>query len=186
MNKQEAIERINDLWNYALEDGPFEVDLINKSQVIDIITKIDEPQKVVVPKFVADWYEDIKGNFYLNLHYRAWDMFESLDENSCVPEKPLADDFTRWYYNTKNAIQTLVNMHQFGYEVEKEKLYTVEIPDPNSYCDYRYLSRNDNGICLDASNDTKWKQKKRNQFTESEIKEDFEWAWQFAKPVEEG
>ncbi len=73
----------------------------------------------------------------------------------------------------------------FGYEIEQEKLYTVEIPDPNSYCDYRYLSRNDNGICLDASNDTKWKQKKRNQFTESEIKEDFEWAWNagFAKEV---
>ncbi|MFM9768111.1 DUF1642 domain-containing protein, partial [Streptomyces scabiei] len=60
-----------------------------------------------------------------------------------------------------------------------------EIPDPNSYCDYRYLSRNDNGICLDASNNTKWKQKRRNQFTEAEIKQDFEWAFQFAKPVEE-
>lgn len=52
MNKQEAIERINDLWSFTLDDGPFEVDLINKSCVIDIITKIDEPQKVVVPKFV--------------------------------------------------------------------------------------------------------------------------------------
>ncbi|HEM3202772.1 TPA: DUF1642 domain-containing protein [Streptococcus suis 8830] len=72
-----------------------------------------------------------------------------------------------------------------GYGVEKEKLYTVEIPDPNSFYNYRFFSRNDNGICLDASNDTKWKQRKRNQFTESEIKKDFEWAWQFAKEVEE-
>ena len=38
---------------------------------------------------------------------------------------------------------------------------------------------------IDASNDAKWKQKKRNQFTESEIKQDFEWAWKRAKPVEE-
>jgi hypothetical protein len=76
-------------------------------------------------------------------------------------------------------------MHKFGYEVEKEKLYTVEIPDPNSYASYRYLSRNDNGICIDASNNAKWKQKSKNQFTESEIKKDFAWAWQFAKEVEE-
>lgn len=49
---------------------------------------------------------------------------------------------------------------------------------------YRYLSRNDNGICIYASNDTKWRQKKKNQLTESEIKQDFEWEWQFAKEVE--
>ena len=72
----------------------------------------------------------------------------------------------------------------YGYDVETEKLYTVEIPDQNSYVYYRYLSRNDNGICIDASNDAKWKQKKRNQFTESEIKQDFDFLWQFAKEVE--
>ena len=65
---------------------------------------------------------------------------------------------------------------------EKEKLYTVEIPDP--YYNYRFLSRNDNGIYLDASNYAKWKQKERNQLTEAEIKQDFEWAWQWAKEVE--
>lgn len=89
-----------------------------------------------------------------------------------------------FYVDVKKWVEALV----FGYEVEKEKLYTVEIPAPNSYFvsyfDYRYLSRNDNGICIYASNDTKWRQKKKNQLTESEIKQDFEWAWQFAKEVE--
>ena len=28
---------------------------VNKDDVIDIISKIDEPEKIVVPKFVADW-----------------------------------------------------------------------------------------------------------------------------------
>ena len=62
MNKQEAIEKIKNLYNFVMEDGPFEVDLINKSQAIDIISKIDEPQKPVVPKFVAEWIEAHKGD----------------------------------------------------------------------------------------------------------------------------
>ena len=55
MNKQEAIERINNLYSFIIEDGPFEVDLINKNLVLDIISQIDEPQKVTIPKFVAEW-----------------------------------------------------------------------------------------------------------------------------------
>ena len=55
MNKQEAIEEIKDLYSFVMEDGPFEVELINKRHALDIISKIDEPQKVTVPKFVAEW-----------------------------------------------------------------------------------------------------------------------------------
>ena len=84
-------------------------------------------EKPVVPQCVADWYEEIKGEFYLNLHYLAWDMFESLDEDACVPKKTLNDDITRWYRKNENAIKIIVNMHQFGYEVEKESRYTVRI-----------------------------------------------------------
>lgn len=83
--------------------------------------------KPVVPQYVADWYEEIKGEFYLNLHYLAWDMFESLDEDACVPKKTLNDDITRWYRKNENAIKIIVNMHQFGYEVEKEKRYQVKM-----------------------------------------------------------
>ena len=58
MNKQEAIEKIKDLYSFVMEDGPFEVDLINKNQAIEIISQIDEPQKVTVPKFVAIQYQN--------------------------------------------------------------------------------------------------------------------------------
>lgn len=96
--------------------------------------------KPVVPQYVADWYEEIKGEFYLNLHYLAWDMFESLDEDACVPKKTLNDDITRWYRKNENAIKIIVNMHQFGYEVEKEKRYTVRF---KGLCDKNiYLTAN--------------------------------------------
>ena len=70
------------------------------------------------------------------------------------------------------------------YEVEKEKLYTVEIPDPNSFYKHRFLSRNYKGVCIGSSSGIDWKQRSENQLTESEIKQDFEWAWQWAKEVE--
>lgn len=96
--------------------------------------------KPVVKQYVADWYEEIKGEFYLNLHYLAWDMFESLDEDACVPKKTLNDDITRWYRKNENAIKIIVNMHQFGYEVEKEPRYTVEVKGIIGYV--AYLNQN--------------------------------------------
>ena len=119
----------------------------------------------VVPPYVANWYEEIKGEFYLNLHYLAWDILESLDENACVPEKALDDDFTRWYRKNKNAIQIIVNMHQFGYEVEKEPRYIVKIK-ANSQC---------------LSNDNSWPHFNLNfktAFTKSEL-ERLGFGWVF-------
>ena len=78
MNKQEAIEKIKDLYSFVMEDGPFEVDLINKNQVIDIISKIDEPQKIMVPKFVAEWIEEARAEEYSL--YGAWEMVKEGSE----------------------------------------------------------------------------------------------------------
>ncbi|HFI0134804.1 TPA: DUF1642 domain-containing protein [Streptococcus suis] len=157
MNKQEAIKRVEELYGYGS---------IAKT-VTDIISQIHEPQQVVVPAFIDSFIRYAKAE--------GMSLFIAMD-NARNKE-------SEWIITNED---TFARAWLFGYEVEKEQLYTVEIPDPNSYCDYRYLSRNENGICLDASNNTKWKQKKRNQFTESEIKQDFEWAWDagFAKEVE--
>ena len=54
MNKQEAIEKIKKLEvYYGFSKGVY----LEKRDVINIVSKIDEPQKVTVPKFVAEWYE---------------------------------------------------------------------------------------------------------------------------------
>ena len=67
--------------------------------------------KPVVPQYVADWYEVHKDEFYLNLHRVVRDFFEHLNADY-FNENPIDYDFACWYYNTKNAIQILVNMHQ--------------------------------------------------------------------------
>ena len=54
-------------------------------------------------------------------------------------EKSRNSDFYRWFRKNKEAFQTLVNMHQFGYEVEEEKRYTVRIrnlDDEETYLNY--------------------------------------------------
>ena len=140
--------------------------------------KVNEPQKPVVPKYVADFYEAIKDDF----ENKVYDLCVQFDSDN----DELRSEVWKWFEWVENEpIQTLVKMKLYGYEIEKEKLYTVEIPDPNSYYNYRFLSRNCLGVCIDASNHIGWKSRRENHITEAEIKQDFEWAFQFAKPVEE-
>ena len=57
MNKQEAIEKIKNIETLNINDmiAGQSVDMVIKNQVLDIVSQIEEPQKVVVPKFVAEW-----------------------------------------------------------------------------------------------------------------------------------
>ena len=109
MNKQEAIEKIKDLYSFVMEDGPFEVDLIKKGHAVGIISQIDEPEKPVVPQFVADWYEEHKDNFE--------DSIQFLCVHGCLPKRKI----DTWFDSDDNKpIETLVLMHKFGYEVDEE------------------------------------------------------------------
>lgn len=77
-----------------------------------------EREKVKVQQFVADWYEEYKDDFEFNV----WDWIAFRNE----PEKLENKEFSYWLNDGEgNPIQTLVNMHQFGYEVE-EKRYLVK------------------------------------------------------------
>ncbi|HFI0742718.1 TPA: hypothetical protein ACGOXR_000927 [Streptococcus suis] len=54
MNKQEAIERIKNIDTLNINDrvAGQQVDMVMKNPLLGIISLIDEPQKVVVPKFI--------------------------------------------------------------------------------------------------------------------------------------
>ena len=144
--------------------------------------KVNEPQKPVVPKFVADFYESIKDDF----ENEVYDL--CLKFNRDIGE--LSGEVWEWFDCGENEpIQTLVKMKLYGYEIEKEKLYTVEIPNPNSKSYMNVLKRVVDGIIVATlcRPSTSYFKHKEFQLTESEIKQDFEWAWDagFAKPVEE-
>lgn len=90
-------------------------------------------EKPVVPQYVADWYEEHKDDFEIKLFQCICEAVENYDKN-------LANDFENWLMSEElEVIQTLVNMHQFGYEVEKGPRYTVRIKGIDGYS--KYLNR---------------------------------------------
>lgn len=134
--------------------------------------------KPTVPQFVADWYEENKDDFEYNLYRLCIDF----------REKKLRANLRGWFGTDVNKpIEMLVKMKLYGYEVEKEKLYTVEIPNPNEP-DFVHivLTKNEfNQIMITSvCDDDNWRTIQSYQLTESEIKKDFDWTFRWAKEVE--
>ncbi len=117
MNKQELIEKYEKLEGVCKDPGAEIARLI----FLEDLRELDELQKVQVPQFVADWYEANKDDFETNL-FRAVDLIPSDYEEGDLSE------FEEWLVeNHTEPFQTLVNMHQFGYDVKKERRYTVKM-----------------------------------------------------------
>lgn len=111
------------------DQGKFEGEWFGK-QLEEADKVRQEINKPTVPQFVADWYEEHKGD----LEYNIWEWFVYGNKKSLIGYKR---KFFAWLNSASgNPIQTLVNMHQFGYEVEKEKRYTVKMKGVNDYCCY--------------------------------------------------
>lgn len=112
MNRDEAIKK--------LARGA----LISTAHAEDLYDSFFE--KPVVSQCVAGWYEKIKDNF-------GYDLVEAINSIPVPIDGEEYTDFEKWVLDNENALTTLVNMHQFGYEVEKEKRYTVRIKVTNQY-----------------------------------------------------
>ena len=127
MNKQELIEEIKNLENHNASKRTW----VNRGVVLELVKELDEPQKPVVPQFVADWFEEHKDN----LEFNIWDYvyrFKNQENTS----------FKKWFNGPRTEpFKTLVKMHLFGYKVdiEEEKRYRVKmkgIEGHNSYLKY--------------------------------------------------
>ena len=111
MNIKELIEGYERISNFC--------ETVSVNKLIQKLKQLDELQPVKVPQFVADWYEEYKDEF----EYNVWDWIAFGNE----PEKLENKEFNDWLNDVEgNPIQTLVNMHQFGYEVDEEKRYLVK------------------------------------------------------------
>lgn len=104
-------------WREGYEQGKFEGEWVGQ-QLKDADKIRRELNKPVVKQFVADWYEENKD--YLD--YNLWNIIVDMGDKEI--EQP---EIAKWINVTSNAITTIVNMHQFGYEVEKEAKYTVKV-----------------------------------------------------------
>ena len=127
MNKQELIKHFEEMEYVSISQ-------MGKKDFIDMIEQLDESQKPVVQQFVADWYEENKDDFETKL-FCAVDLIPS-----CYEESELSD-FEEWLVDEHTKpFQTLVNMHQFGYEVEQEKRYLVKMKNLRAlFCYLAYI-----------------------------------------------
>ena len=55
MNKQELIKHFEEMEYVSISQ-------MGKKSFIDLIEQLDEPKKVTVPQFVADWIEECKND----------------------------------------------------------------------------------------------------------------------------
>ena len=127
MNKQEAIREMNKIFppegftalsTLVLYSGDV-IDL--KSKLVSIINQI-EPEKPVIPQFVADWIEVCKEHLTTSLYTAMSPNF--MKENS------QSFDLILWIKKTSNQ-DIFARAWLNGHEVEKEKRYKIIILNPD-------------------------------------------------------
>lgn len=144
--------------------------------------------KPTVPQFIAEWIEDHKEDYAkwdeearADFVFRAINDLFRFGDGLNTWDFTIDEKFSEW--TTENAYEFITAI-LFGYTVKKEKLYTVEIPNPNLDA-HTILQKTKKGIILAAVGNARWKGWKSSKLTEAEIKQDFDWLWQFAKEVKE-
>ena len=106
MNKQELIDYCN-----ALKENKNQfINCIDVNRIINIIKQLDEPQKVIIPQFVADWIEECEEKEKTLLNSLLY-----------TPE-----GVNSWVGNSDNQ-ELFARAWIEGYEVEKEKRYLVKV-----------------------------------------------------------
>ncbi|MFS1219960.1 DUF1642 domain-containing protein [Enterococcus lactis] len=110
-------------WNKVAEAYPESAQSLRNTLDNAVFGKTGEPQKHVMPKFVADWFED-------NKHALDLAIFTKIRELD-GKRYPHETDFENWLDNAENnPIETLIRMKD-GYEVEKEPLWAIKNADGN-------------------------------------------------------
>lgn len=130
MNKEDLIKKYEGLegvWNANGAEIARQCFLRDLEQLNEIDTK-----KVTVNQYVSDWYEENKDDFEGNLFRLVYELSKKRNDNELTK-------FEEWIIDSKSeSFLTLVNMHQFGYEVEKEKRYLVKMKGVDSRTNYLY------------------------------------------------
>lgn len=195
MKKQEVIDEIeNAIPDYILNDYQRGKET-GLTYALELVKELDEPEKPVLSKEEAEWLEGLikfvkscGQSIYNTLYYITRQgygyLFEYIDHdkdksfilsNRIYPRELYPDDLK----------ERFVNALLYGYEVEKEKLYTVEIPNPHGLGHTVLVKDMYGNIFITYVMNSDWRKSKVNQLTEAEIKKDFDWAWRFVEEVKE-
>ena len=124
MNKKELIDYCN-----ALKENKSRfINCIDVNGIIKRIEQLDEPEKVKVPQFVANWIEECKND-----DFHLFGAMEAISSN----QKKL--DY--WFREDDN-MELFARAWLDGYEVEEEKRYLVKMKGIDT--DFNSLNRHRN------------------------------------------
>ncbi|EOS7878432.1 DUF1642 domain-containing protein [Enterococcus hirae] len=171
LNEQNITDK--QAWDKVAEAYPESAQSLRNTLDNAVLGRAGEPQKPVVPKFVADWIELCKEKA---------DLISCLSgsyEYGVNQYKRITED-EDWLFEADHQ-ELVARAWLYGYEVEKEPLYEVIIGD--LYLIKKFNNRND--FCFDTSRSLCTWEKSAYQLTEPEIKAIDERYWPFAVPVEE-
>lgn len=110
MNKQELIKRYENTF----------CTIISINGVLEDLRQLDEPQKVTVPQFVADYIK-----YAIENDWDFQDLFKYIEDEE-------DEELLRWVYHERNQ-ETLAAAWINGYTVEEEKRYRVKLKTLNDY-----------------------------------------------------
>lgn len=124
MNIEEAKKTVDKLSVCGGKIG--DIPMVQAHTVKVLLDQLDQP-KVVVPKFVAEWYEENKEGLWETVIDLIRVDERLMYKHANPPKAPSEEDkrFLEWLFREDDAFEILSDMHQFGYEVKKEKLYKV-------------------------------------------------------------
>ena len=120
MNKQEAIRELMSKHREIIFGDDINV-YLSRKRTIELVSQIDEPQKPVVPKFVADWVDNSRE---YSFDFDEWFDYENQPQKVYYWLNP--ENKRHAELNTLALVTLIVNGAN-AVEIEQEKLYTVEI-----------------------------------------------------------
>lgn len=117
MKKQELIEKINAIpWDEGLVVDTLK---INRAGLLQLIEQLDEPQKVQVPEFVADWI--FKAQLVDRRSIRS-----ALETATIRLYAKRSDEVISWLNDISNQ-DIFASAWANDYEAAKEPKYTVKV-----------------------------------------------------------
>lgn len=166
------IEEAKDYVEENACEGYFENQVVMpKEEILALLDQIELDQpKPVVPQMI-------------------FDVIESFDEDAEYLHEHLnhqSDEVREWLtHNERDFYEAWLAYPNIT--VKKEKLYTVEIPNPHAKGHNKiYLCKDGNtGKVYLCKGNFNPKKNKNLRLTEQEIRKDFDWAWQWKKEVTE-
>ena len=115
MNKQEALKRIEVQKETLIRLTGWAVYVY----IEELIKSLDEPEKITIPQFVADWIEKCKNPLIFSLK-------SAMNINTIMHYSEDYHKLIDWIKVNSNQ-ETFCHAWIFGYEVEEEKRYLVKI-----------------------------------------------------------